>query len=54
VNFSDVMADVDLGGGIGFDFRFSELIQARLGYQLTTDVDGSGHHGVLADIRFTF
>jgi hypothetical protein len=44
VNFSDVMAD----------FGFSDLIQARLGYQLTTDVDGSGHHGVLAGILFTF
>jgi hypothetical protein len=54
VNFSDVMADFGLGGGVGFDFRFSDLIQARLGYQLTTDVDGSGHHGVLAGIRFSF
>jgi hypothetical protein len=54
VNFSDVMADFGLGGGAGFDFRFSELVQARVGYQITTDVDGTGYHGVLAGIRFTF
>jgi opacity protein-like surface antigen len=54
VNFSDVMADFGLGGGAGLDFRFSELVQARVGYQITTDVDGTGYHGVLAGIRFTF
>mgnify|MGYP001198561467 CR=1 FL=1 len=54
VNFSDVMADFGLGGGVGLDFRISELIQARVGYQLNADVDGTGYHGVLAGIRFTF
>jgi hypothetical protein len=54
VNFGDVLADFGWGAGAGFDLKFSELIQGRLGYQVIGDVDGSGYHGVLAAIHFKF
>ena len=54
VNFGDVISDFSWGAGAGFDFRFTKLFQARLGYQVVGDLDGSGYHGPFAGIRFTF
>ncbi len=54
-NFSDdIMTDLGWGAGAGLDFRFSKLVQARVGYQAIGDTDGNGYHGVLAGLTFKF
>lgn len=50
----DILSDMNWGAGAGLDFRFSELVSARLGYIAIGDTDGSGYHGVLAGVTFKF